>query len=293
MPSPGLRRFAVLTALCTLLLVVAGALVTSNDASLAISDWPLNWGKLVPPMEGGIRYAFAHRIAAATVAVLVVVLAVWQQAREPRAWMRRLGWAAVATVLAQAALGGAVVRFIDPKSLSIAHACLAQICFGLTVAIVVGHFPSLPTAPASASSGLAPALAACALFLQTILGAAVRHGAMTAVPHIAGAAVATAFAMWAGLQVLTRHMENATLRRAATLLLALTFSQVFLGLAAWASLAATAGDPQPMPVMIWATVAHVAAGSLAFGAAISLAMIVYRHDKSTRPDLASGGMAVA
>jgi heme A synthase len=92
---------------------------------------------------------------------------------------------------------------------------------------------------------------------------------------------------------MTRHMENATLRRAATLLLALTFSQVFLGLAAWASLAATAGDPQPMPVMIWATVAHVAAGSLAFGAAISLAMIVYRHDKSTRPDLASGGMAVA
>src|ERR1022692_3412655 len=182
MPSPGLRRFAVLTALCTLLLIVAGALVTSNDASLAISDWPLNWGKLVPPMEGGIRYAFAHRVAAAVVAVLVVVLAAWQQAREPRAWMRHLGWAAVATVLAQAALGGAVVRFIDPKSLSIAHACLAQFCFGLTVAIVVGHFPSLPTAPASASSGLAPALAACALFLQTILGAAVRHGAMTAVP---------------------------------------------------------------------------------------------------------------
>ncbi|MGA3015839.1 MAG: COX15/CtaA family protein [Bryobacteraceae bacterium] len=293
MATLALRRFAVLTALCTLLLIVAGALVTSNDASLAISDWPLNWGKLVPPMEGGIRYAFAHRAAAAVVAALVVILAAWQQVREPRAWMRRLGWAVVATVLAQAALGGAVVRFIDPKSLSIAHACLAQICFGLTVAIVVGHFPSLPTAPASASPELAPALAACALFLQTILGAAVRHGAMTPVPHIAGAVVATALAMWAGLQVLMRHMEDAPLRRAATLLLALTFLQVPLGLAAWASLAATAGDPQPMPVMIWATVAHVAVGSLAFGAAISLAMIVSRRDKPTRPDLARGGMAVA
>jgi cytochrome c oxidase assembly protein subunit 15 len=280
MPSPGLRRFAVSTALCTLLLVVAGALVTSNDASLAISDWPLNWGKLVPPMEGGIRYAFAHRVAAATVAILVVILAAWQQAREPRAWVRRLGWAAVSTVLAQAALGGAVVRFIDPKFLSIAHACLAQICFGLTVAIVVGHFPTLPIAAASANSGVAPILAAFALFLQTILGAAVRHGAMTAVPHMAGAAVVTVLAMWASLQVLMRHMENATLRRAATLLLALTFSQVFLGLAAYAALAATAGDPQPMPVMIWATVAHVAVGSLAFGAAISLAMIVGRRHQS-------------
>jgi cytochrome c oxidase assembly protein subunit 15 len=293
MPSPGLRRFAVLTALCTLLLIVAGALVTSTDASLAISDWPLSLGKLVPPMEGGIRYAFAHRVAAAVVAVLVVILAAWQQSREPRSWVRRLGWAAVSTVLAQAALGGAVVRFIDPKSLSIAHACLAQICFGLTVAIVVSHFPCLPTAPASASPGPAPTLAAVALFLQTILGAAVRHGAMTAVPHIAGAIVATALAMWAGLQVLMHHMEHAPLRRAATLLLALTFSQVFLGLAAYASLAATAGDPQPMPVMIWATVAHVAAGSLAFGAAVSLAMRVYRHDKPTRPDLARGGMTVA
>lgn len=293
MPPPGLRRFAVSTSVCTLMLVVAGALVTSNDASLAISDWPLNWGKLVPPMEGGIRYAFAHRVAAAVVGALVVILAAWQQSREPRAWMRRLGWAAAATVLAQAALGGAMVRLIDPKSLSIAHACLAQICFGLTVAIVVGHFPSLPGAPANASSGPAPTLAACALFLQTILGAAVRHGAMTAVPHIAGAVVATAFAMWAGLQVLMRHMENAPLRRAATLLLALTFSQVFLGFAAYASLAATADDPQPMPVMIWATVAHVAVGSLAFGAAIALTMIIFRRDKPTRPDLARGGMAGA
>ena len=99
--------------------------------------------------------------------------------------------------------------------------------------------------------------------------------------------------MWAGLQVLMRHMENAPLRRAATLLLALTFSQVFLGLAAYASLAATAGDPQPKPVMIWATVAHVAVGSLAFGAAISLAMRVYRHDEPARPDSSPGGMAVA
>ena len=99
--------------------------------------------------------------------------------------------------------------------------------------------------------------------------------------------------MWAGLQVLMRHMENAPLRRAATLLLALTFSQVFLGLAAWATLAATADDPQPMPVMIWATVAHVAVGSLAFGAAIALAMRLYRHDKPTPPDSSPGGGAVA
>jgi cytochrome c oxidase assembly protein subunit 15 len=277
----------------TFSLVVAGALVTSNDASLAISDWPLSLGKLVPPLEGGIRYAFAHRVAAATVAILAVVLAAWQQYRESRAWVRRLGWAAVAAVLAQAALGGAVVRLADPKSLSIAHACLAQLCFGFTAAIVVADLPGLTNAPAAASPALAPILAAGALFLQTILGAAVRHNAMTVAPHIAGAIVSTALVMWAGLQVLMHHMEIPSLRRAASLLLGLTFLQVFLGLAAYSARAAAAGDPQPMPVMIWATVAHAAAGSLVFGAAIALAMIVYCHDEPARPELARGGMAVA
>jgi len=123
-------------------------------------------------MEGGIRYAFAHRILAASVAILILALALWQQAAEARAWVRRLGWTAVATVLAQAALGGAMVKLADPKTLSIAHACLAQLCFGFTVAIVVANLPGVPRARAGASPAMVPLLAAGALFVQTILGAA-------------------------------------------------------------------------------------------------------------------------
>jgi hypothetical protein len=123
-----------LVAVCTLALVTAGALVTSNDAALAVPDWPLSWGRLVPPLEGGIRYDFAHRVLAAAVAILIAILAFWTQAREPRPWMRKLAWSALAAVLAQAALGGALVKLVDPKLLAISHACLAQLCFGLTVA---------------------------------------------------------------------------------------------------------------------------------------------------------------
>ena len=68
MDNLGLHRFTVLVAVCTFLLVVAGSLVTSNDAALSVPDWPLSWGKLVPPLEGGIRYEFAHRALAALVA---------------------------------------------------------------------------------------------------------------------------------------------------------------------------------------------------------------------------------
>ena len=54
--NSGLHKYAVFTACCTFLLLVAGALVTSNDAGLSIPDWPLAYGSLTPPMVGGIRY---------------------------------------------------------------------------------------------------------------------------------------------------------------------------------------------------------------------------------------------
>ena len=94
-----LHRFTVVVAACTFLLVVAGSLVTSNDAALSVPDWPLSYGRLVPPLEGGIRYEFAHRALAALVAFLTITMAVWIERAEQRRWMRRLGWAAVAAVL--------------------------------------------------------------------------------------------------------------------------------------------------------------------------------------------------
>jgi hypothetical protein len=75
-------------------------------------------------------------------------------------------------------------------------------------------------------------------------------------------------------------------------LLTITFSQVFLGIGAYMARIAYAGAPQPMPVMVWFTVAHVAVGSLALGAAVALAMIVYRHPRSQAVP-ANGGIVIA
>jgi cytochrome c oxidase assembly protein subunit 15 len=259
-----------------LALVTAGGLVTSNDAALSVPDWPLSWGRLVPPLEGGICYEFAHRALAAIVTVLVATLAISTQNRDPRPWMRKLAWSALAAVLAQALLGGALVKFVDPKILAISHACLAQLCFGLTVAIAAGHYPS-----DGAGKSLAPQLAVVALFGQTILGAAVRHNALGLASHIVGAIIASAIVMWAAMGVLIKYMEDAKRRRPAVILLGLTATQIFLGFAAYTARAAAVDDPQPMPLMVWTTVAHVAVGALAFGAAIQLAMTV----RSGRPNL--------
>ena len=96
-----LHGFAVFTACCTFLLIIAGALVTGNDAGLAVPDWPLSYGSLTPPMIGGIFYEHGHRMVASFVGFLTVILAFWLWKKDDRPFVRRLGWIALAVVVTQ------------------------------------------------------------------------------------------------------------------------------------------------------------------------------------------------
>jgi len=84
MHNAWLHRYTVVVAICTLFLVVAGGLVTSNDAGLSVPDWPLSYGKLMPKMEGGIFFEHGHRMVATTVGLLTIILAVWLWRSEQR-----------------------------------------------------------------------------------------------------------------------------------------------------------------------------------------------------------------
>src|SRR5213079_182823 len=109
-----LRNFTKFVAAATLFLIFAGAMVTSTGSGLAVPDWPLSYGRLMPPMVGGIFYEHGHRMVATTVGLLTIGLVIWLTRREPRAWVRRLGWAALAAVVAQGVLGGLTVIFLLP-----------------------------------------------------------------------------------------------------------------------------------------------------------------------------------
>src|SRR5215470_6014731 len=125
--NPAIHRFAIFLAICTFLLLIAGALVTSNEAALSVPDWPLSYGTLTPPMVGGVRYEHSHRVVAAIAGVLTIALAVLLWLREPRRWIRNLGLAAIGAVAAQGVLGGLTVLLYLHYGIPVAHACLAQI----------------------------------------------------------------------------------------------------------------------------------------------------------------------
>lgn len=181
-------------AVSVFLLLVAGALVTSTGSGLAVPDWPLSYGKLMPPMVGGILYEHGHRLIAATVATMVgLQILVLGFGKADRATFR-LGLGAFGAILAQAVLGGMTVLFLLPPAVSSAHAGLAQIVFALTAAIALrtslfwsrftDEAPRAAADPARVAKACRLALwAAGASYLQILLGAIVRHtGAGLSIP---------------------------------------------------------------------------------------------------------------
>jgi cytochrome c oxidase assembly protein subunit 15 len=280
--SRGLHRFAAVTAAATLGLIVAGGLVTSTESGLSVPDWPLSYGKLMPPMIGGVFYEHGHRMVATTVGILTVVLAVWLAKREPRWWVRRLGLLAVATVVAQGVLGGLTVIFLLPTAVSVAHACLAQTFFCLVVAIAVVTSPRWDPQPdgARASASRVAALAAGAVFVQLVIGAVMRHTkAGLAIPdfplalgrlvpaidsfpvaiafaHRAWALVVAGLVFWAAAAA-----HRSGLRRSALFLASLVPTQVALG-------ALTVLSRKGVAI----TTAHVATGALLLGTSLAVSL---------------------
>src|SRR6476646_4170418 len=181
--SRGLNRFAILVACATFFLIVAGALVTSNDAGLATSDWPLSNGQVFPNMVGNLFWEHGHRMVATTVGLLTIVLMVYTLIKEKRSWVRKLSVVALGGVIAQGLLGGLTVKLMLPLAVSAAHATLAQLFFCTTVSLAVFTSRSwIDAAPIGVEKDTVSlrylcTIALITIFLQLIFGATLRHSA--------------------------------------------------------------------------------------------------------------------
>jgi heme a synthase len=305
--NQGLNRYAILVACATFFLIIAGALVTSNDAGLATPDWPLSNGQFFPKMVGNLFWEHGHRMVATTVGMLTIGLAFYIRVKEKRRWVLKLGMFALIAVVAQGLLGGLTVKLMLPLAVSTAHATLAQLFFCTTVSLAVFTSRSwMEARPLPEEKGRLPLRYLCTaalvtIFLQLILGATLRHSATwdqhlpteLILAHIGGALAVTLALGSAALTTLRRHKDVPFLARPAIVALVLLVVQLSLGIAAYVVRLASPNDPQPLNPMISITVAHVACGALVFVTTIILTLRTFRVLPATGESVQSSSFSLS
>ena len=281
-PSQGLYRFSLFWVASIFLLLLAGGLVTSHKAGLAVPDWPLSYGRFFPPMVGNIFWEHGHRMIAGLVGILTLIFAVWVQIREKRNWVKKLAWAAFALVFVQALLGGLTVLTMLPAPVSIAHACVGQTFFCLAIAIAYFLSPRF-----AASQGEEHAanrrrlrrlliMTTAFIYLQLILGAAVRHTGHAVIPHLMVAFLVVVHVILAGVRILRFFETDKALVRFGGGLAFLTVIQIFLGMGSFIFTRLMASGDAPSPAQVAFTAAHQTTGALVLGASVLLTLMVWR-----------------
>ena len=279
--------FAVFTACAAFVVIMAGALVTSNDAGLSVPDWPTSFGFLVkvPHFVGGVRYAWSHRMVAGTLVSLTLAIAMWTLLVERRRWLRWLAVGAFCTVIAQAILGGLTVLLLQPPWVSTAHATVAQTFFCIAVAIAlftgrrwVEEQPPVEFDSRRPSLFTLTLLALFVLYVQLILGGMFRHHGMSWWPHVVHALIVALVLGWTAVRAISVYSNIEAVRRPAILMLSLLITQLCLGFTAFLTRVAWGRNAvQPELPMVAATVAHVAVGALLLATTVILSIQVWRH----------------
>jgi len=286
----------VFVACATLVVITAGALVTSNDAGLSVPDWPTSFGYLVkvPHFVGGVRYEWSHRMVAGTLVSLTLAIAIWTLLVEKRRWMRWLAVGAFCTVIAQATLGGLTVLFFQPPWVSTAHATVAQtfFCIAVAIALFTGRdWVDQPNdnqpdkaRPRAEFDSRRPSLFTLTLlsifilYVQLILGGMFRHHGMSWWPHVLNAVAVSFVLAWTAIRAISVYSNIDAVRRPAIVMLSLLITQLCLGFAAFLTRVAWGqGEVQPELPMVAATVAHVAVGALLLATTVVLAIQVWRN----------------
>ena len=175
---PALVALLTFAVVLTVLLVVWGGVVRLSGSGLAIPDWPLANGKLLPKPHPNVLIEWGHRFLAmlisfTTLAIAIVVLR--SKAHRPR--LMGLTIALLITLALQVFMGARVVLEELPVDRVVAHLLLAFTFFGILVTMrhkAGEKSEAVAAAPAGGRArGLArfAHLAAGFVFLQAGLGA--------------------------------------------------------------------------------------------------------------------------
>lgn len=243
-------------------------------------DWPTTFGYnmfLYPwsKMVGGIFYEHSHRLVASFVGMLTIALALIFWLREPRRWLRWLGFAALALVIFQGVLGGLRVVLLE-QMFAIVHAATAQMFFALTVALAVFTSLAWQRAPADTVNDGGRLQRLCAvttalIYVQIVFGAVLRHTGERLDAHLMFAALVAVHVVLVVMRVARHHAGIGRLNRPAVVLLGLLLLQAVLGTASYVAKFTTVW-PVSFDFIVLLTTSHLAVGALMLAAGIVLTL---------------------
>lgn len=155
-------------------LLVWGNLVAGLKAGLGCPDWPLCHGKVLPPFRVDIWMEFMHRVIAAAAGIALFALS-YVRFRAYRGAAKAVPVAALALLLAEIAMGGAVVLLGIPVRLTTFHFAAGLVVFVLAYYMMTFDGAADPPAfslrgPSALFFGMG-----ALVFLLAALGAYVRH----------------------------------------------------------------------------------------------------------------------
>ena len=123
-----------------------GGFVRVTGSGLGCPDWPLCYGKIIPPMNYHTLIEWGHRTSGALLGLLILLIniIVWTQNRNNK-FLTFTSLASLILVIIVGGIGGAVVLTELEPSLRTLHLFLAQMiifCLGLSYVCLLYTSPS-------------------------------------------------------------------------------------------------------------------------------------------------------
>jgi len=306
--NPATTRFhrtvniaAIVTAVLIFPLVMVGAGVTSNDAGMAFPDWPTsNQHLLNPPgwlQEWDKLWEHGHRLIGWIVGMTAIVLAVtaWPRGGVVRA----LGLLTLVAISVQGVLGGVRVTHAS-TTLAMVHGIWGQVCFCLACSTAL--MTSRAWHRGRAIQGVQAAnilqrgclVTAVAVFVQLVLGAALRHfgSNYAVVAHLMWAVLVALLVGWIAMWVAGQHSGEDLLGLLGRVLAFAIVAQLLLG--GLAFLITVLKVVRDGPMVWFVPSAHVAVGAVLLATSVLLTLTTYRrlytpehhHDAATTTEAA-------
>ncbi len=253
-----INRSALLVALVALIAIVLGAVVTSLERPIASTP-----GAQPPPIA--LSFELWHTVAGGAAVLLILGLAI--------AAKSRLAWIGLAFAVLDGVLG------LAPQAASsILHALLAQVFFGIIVAIAIVHSASWQGGPEPINNTWKPSLRSLSIavpaiiLLQTTLGASYRYHALGVLWHILNAMLVLLLILIVAVFLIRQFPTHPTLKPAAVALAVITGIQVLLGFTTLMMLIIIPNESDVTVVVT--SVLHVTNGALTFAAGLALSILI-------------------